>query len=78
MSGEADTVEALEQLSEDRKRRSKEENEQKAKRDAEERERRLEEERRRINELHGIITPPFKSPYDNGDSKGDNGGSNNA
>ena len=66
MNGEADTVEALEALSEERKRRSKEENEQKAKRDAEERERQLEAERRRINELHGIITPPFGNPYDKG------------
>ena len=73
MNGEADTVEALEALSEERKRRSKEENDQKAKRDAEERERQLEAERRRINELHGIITPPFGNPYD----KGNDGDGNN-
>ena len=72
MNGEADTVEALEELSEQRKRRSKEENEQKAKRDAEERERQLEAERRRLNELHGIITPPFRQPYD-----GNNDGNSN-
>ena len=77
MNGEADTIEALEQLSEERKLRSKEENEQKAKRDAEERERMLEAERRRINELHGIITPPFKSPYDNGSDSGNSSENDN-
>ena len=76
MNGEADTVEALEALSEERKRRSKEENEMQAKRNAEREQQRLEEERRRINELHGIITPPFKSPYDNGGDNGNGGGSN--
>ena len=77
MSGEADTIEALETLSEQRKQRSKEENEMKAKRDAEEKERQLEAERRRINELHGIITPPFRSPYDNNGNGNDGSGNNN-
>ncbi len=75
MNGEADSIEALEKISEERKRRSKEENEQKARRDAEEREKRLEQERRRINELHGIITPPFDNPRDvekNGNEKPNN------
>lgn len=63
MNGEAETVEALEKLSEERMLRSKKENEQKAMRNAEEDERQLELERRRINEMHGIVTPPFGNPY---------------
>ena len=52
MSGEATTIEQLEELYESRRQRSKEENEEKARRDAEEQLRR-EAEERRLRELSG-------------------------
>ncbi len=67
MSGEATDIPQLEAMTAERRRKSELENEEKAKRDEIERIRREEEERRRLNEIHGIPTPPF----------GNNGGSGN-
>ncbi len=72
MDGSAATVEELERMAAERKAKSEEENKEKAKRNAEEKARREAEERRRMNEMRGIVMPPFgdqngpKNPYDNG------------
>ena len=63
MNGEATTIEQLEEMSEQRKQRSKEENEAKAKRDEEER-RRREEEERRMRAMTGENRPLYRTPDD--------------
>ncbi len=80
MNGTAASVEELEQMAAERKAKSEEENREKAKRNAEERARREAEERRRLNEMRGIVVPPFgdqpnppKSPNNgSGDQNGEN------
>ena len=59
MKGEVSTVEELEKIRDERKKLSESENAEKAKREEAERRRREEEERRRLNELSGIMMPPF-------------------
>ncbi len=73
MDGSASSVEELEKMSEDRKAKSEQENKEKAKRDAEEKARREEEERRRMNEMHGIVMPPFGNPNDPNNQNNQNG-----
>ena len=78
MSGEATDIPQLEAMTAERKRKSELENEEKAKRDEIERLRREDEERRRLNELHGIPTPPFgnngSNPPDQGNPGNNDGG----
>ena len=75
MSGEVTEIAQIESITSERKRISELENEEKAKRDEIERIRREEEERRRLNEMHGIPTPPFGNNYGNGNPPGNNGNS---
>ncbi|MBR2474345.1 MAG: ATP-dependent zinc metalloprotease FtsH [Clostridia bacterium] len=70
MSGEATTVAQLEELSESRKQRSKEENEAKAKRDEAERIRREEEERRLRNLVGGNQSQLYRTPGDDPNNRG--------
>jgi cell division protease FtsH len=61
MNGEVTTVAELEEMSEQRKQRSKEENDAKAKKDEEARLKR-EEEERRLRAMNGGQTPLYRTP----------------
>ncbi len=72
MDGTASSIEELEKMSAERKARSEQENKEKARRNAEEKARREAEERRRLNEMRGMVAPPFGNPNYPDDQNGQN------
>ncbi len=72
MNGDVSTVAELEEMSEERKKRSKEENEAKAKKDEEARQKR-EEEERRLRAMNGGQTPLYRTPDQDNRDNGQNG-----